>query len=156
MVDYEYYMALYGREAVKEAEFNRLLWDASRKVENYTTGADGVNKLKLFFPTDRDSAESVKRCICKLIDAMHRISIAEEAASGYISRADGTVQGKVVTSISAGNESISFSADKNNAIGRAVSDMQEREAIYRNIIQEYLSGVKDSNGINLLYMGRYR
>ena len=159
-VDYEFYKKLYGSDAVSESEFNRFSWDASKKIEHYTTGADGVKKLQVAFPTDDNGVESVKRCICALIDLMSNIKQAEHnlrSATGFIQKEDGTVQGKVVTSVSAGNESISYSAKTNNTspVDEAVSDRKVREQLFADTIREYLSGVTDSNGVNLLYMGTY-
>lgn len=159
-VDFEYYKTLYGDKAIPEADFNRLSWDASKKIEHYTTGVDGVKKLQVAFPTDDDGAESVKRCVCALIDLMSNIKQAEQNirnASGFIQKDDGTVQGKVVSSVSAGNESISYSAKTSNTtlIDQAVSDRKAREQLFADTIREYLSGVTDSNGVNLLYMGVY-
>ena len=159
-VDYEFYKKLYGSDAVSESEFNRFSWDASKKIEHYTTGADGVKKLQVAFPTDEDASESVKRCVCALIDLMSNIKQAEHnlrSATGFIQKEDGTVQGKVITSVSAGNESISYSAKTNNTspVDEAVSDRTKREQLFADTIREYLSGVTDSNGVNLLYMGTY-
>lgn len=153
-VEYEYYTNLYGTDAIKEAEFNRISWEACKKLDYHTTGVDGVKKLKHFFPIDEGDAESVKRCICKLIDLMYKINIAVDAQSGYMVREDGTVQGKVVSSVSSGSESITYAAGK-SALTSAVADSTVREKLYMDTITEYLSGVKDSNGVNLLYMGRY-
>ena len=152
-VEYEFYTSLYGADAIKEAEFNRLLWEACKKVDYHTTGVDGLKKLKHFFPSDEEDAEAVKRCVCKLIDAMHKVNLAEDA-SGYVVKEDGTLQGKLVASVSAGNESISYSAGK-NAINTAANDSAAREKLYMDIITEYLSGVTDANGVSLLYMGVY-
>lgn len=158
-VDYEYYTRLYGADAIKEAEFNRLSWDACKKVDYHTTGIDGVKKLKHFFPVDEDDAEAVKRCVCRLIDVMNQISLEEKTemdALGYVKKEDGTFQGKVISSVSSGSESIHYSVGKaSTQVGKAVSDRNEREKLYMDIIKEYLSGVSDSNGVNLLYMGTY-
>lgn len=159
-VDYEFYTSLYGDGDISETDFNRLFWDACQKVDYHTTGVDGVKKLRNFYPTDEYASQAVKRCVCKLINTMNQINLAEETernAWGYVTREDGMLQGKVVSSVSAGNESISYSVGKSAAtqIGKAVSDYSERERLYRNIITEYLSGISDSNGVNLLYMGRY-
>lgn len=153
-VEYEFYTKLYGEDAVKEAEFNRFSWDACKMVDYHTTGVDGLKKLKHFFPVDEDDSESVKRCICELINTMHKIKQEEENMSGYVSREDGSLQGKIITSVSAGNESISYSAGK-TAMSEAVNSSAAREKLYMNIIKRYLSGVTDSNGVNLLYMGEY-
>jgi hypothetical protein len=152
-VEYEFYTSLYGTDAIKETEFNRLSWEACKKIDYHTTGVDGLKKLKHFFPIDAEDAEAVKRCVCKLIDAMQKVNLAEDA-SGYVVREDGALQGKLVASVSAGNESISYSAGK-NAINTAANDSAAREKLYMDIITEYLSGVTDSNGVNLLYMGVY-
>ena len=159
-VDYEFYKKLYGSDAVSESEFNRFSWDASKKIEHYTTGADGVKKLQVAFPTDDNGTESVKRCVCALIGLMSNIKQAEQnlrSATGFIQKEDGTVQGKVVSSVSAGNESISYSSKTNNTspVDEAVSDRTKREQLFADTIREYLSGVTDSNGVNLLYMGTY-
>lgn len=159
-VDYEFYKKLYGSDAVLETEFNRFSWDASKKIEHYTTGADGINKLKVAFPTNEESQEAVKRCICALIDLMCNIKQAEQSlrnAAGYIQKEDGTVQGKVISSVSAGNESISYSAKTGSTtlIDQAVSDRKMREQLIADTIRECLSGVADANGVNLLYMGTY-
>ena len=159
-VDYEYYKSLYGFVAVSESEFNRFSWGASKKIEHYTTGADGVKKLQVAFPTDEESQEAVKRCLCALIELTSNIVKAEnnaKANTGYFEREDGTLLGKVITSISAGNEKISYSAGEASAtlISRAVADKTMREQLFRDTIKEYLSGVTDANGVNLLYMGTY-
>lgn len=161
-VDYAYYSVLYGENALSEADFNRLSWEAERKLDLNTTGIDGVKKLKVAFPTDEDDAEAVKRCICKLIEIEGNIEAATKRvtdAQGYILRDDGNLQGKVVTSVSAGNESVSFSAKDGSAnatlIDKAMSDKTMQEQLYRDTITEYLSGITDANGISLLYMGAY-
>lgn len=159
-VDYEYYKSLYGSDAVSESEFNRFSWGASKKIEYYTTGADGVKKLQVAFPTDEESQEAVKRCLCALIELTSNIAKAEnnaKANTGYIEREDGTLLGKVITSISAGNEKISYSAGEASAtlISRAAVDSIIKEQLFRDTIKEYLSCVTDANGVNLLYMGVY-
>ncbi len=160
-VDYEFYKSIYGKKAIPEADFNRLSWDACRKLDIATTGIDNAKKLKVAFPVDEDDAETVRRCVCKLIEIATAIEHAEEtarSAQGYITREDGSLQGKVVSSVSAGNEAISYSVSgSSNAtlFDKALSDKAVREQLYRNTITEYLSGIADANGVNLLFMGRY-
>lgn len=160
-VDYAYYQSLYGDSAIPEADFNRLSWDACREIDRYTTGIDGYIKLRNAFPKDEYAAESVRRCVCKLVSVISQIEQAEKSAQssqGYIQREDGTVQGKIVTSVSAGNESISYSAGGSGdatAMGEAVKSADAREKMYYSIIHEYLSGIKDANGVNLLGRGTY-
>ena len=158
-VEYEYFKKLYGSE-ISESDFNVLSFSACRKIDYYTTGVDGIKKLRIAFPIEEEASESVKRCVCSLINLLNDIKKAERSANdaiGYVQKEDGMLQGKVVTSISAGNEKTSYSVGSANAtlIGQAVSDMVVREKLLRDIIKEYLSGVTDSNGVNLMYMGTY-
>lgn len=142
--------------------FDRLYWEASRKLDNATTGIDGYKKLKYAFPTSENDAEAVKRCLCKLIITMKQIEDAESgalAAIGVTEREDGTVTSKRIASMSSGSESISFdistATSRTSATGAAVSDLTVRSTLYRSIIADYLSGIADANGVNLLYLGRY-
>lgn len=155
------YSEIYN-DGAQEAEFNRLLWEAARIMDNATTGVDNYRKLRNAFPTDEYDAETVRRCACNLINTMKQIEQAEksaQSAQGFVEREDGTVVNKVISSVSSGSESISYatgsSAGGSTTINKAVSDRAERDAMYMGIIQEYLSGVSDANGVNLLYMGRY-
>lgn len=159
-VDYAYYSSIYGDTAIPEADFNRLSWDACREVDMATTGIDHVMKLKTAFPTDEYSAEAVKRCVCEIINTLYQINRALQAeidASGYVQREDGTYQGRTVSSVSAGNESISYASGSSASTlySRAASDEQAKRQIIRDTICRYLSGITDANGVNLLYMGRY-
>uniref|UniRef100_A0AAU8B1B2 Head tail connector protein n=1 Tax=Dulem virus 35 TaxID=3145753 RepID=A0AAU8B1B2_9CAUD len=162
-VDYEYYNSLYGDKAIPEADFNRLSWEACRMLDKATTGIDNVRKLKVAFPTDEDDAETVRRCACKLIDIANEIAAAEErirSSQGLIQREDGTVINKLVASVSAGTESVSYATGSGNSSGSTLidsvlADKGAQEQLYRDTIREYLSGVTDANGVNLMYMGRY-
>lgn len=158
-VDYGYYQALYGNKAIPDADFNRLSWEACRKLDVMTSGVDNVKKLKAAFPVNEDDAEAVRRCICKLIDAMSQIEKTADAINqgrGYVETVNG-LQGKIVSSVSAGNESVSYSAGGRNetVIDKAIADKAAQDKLYADIITECLSGATDANGVNLLYMGRY-
>lgn len=152
------YSAIY--DAMDGKVFDRLAFDACRMVDIHTTGIDNVKKLKIAFPTDEDDAQSVKRCICKLVYTMSQIEDTEKAANqgkGYTETENG-IRGKVITSVSAGNESISYSAGGGSSvtlIDKALADKSVQDKLFSDTIREYLSGVTDANGVNLLYMGRY-
>lgn len=161
-IDYTYYKSLYGEQALEEADFNRFVWEVCKKLDNETSGVDGVKKLKIAFPEDEEDLEAVKRCICKMIEIANNIETARnrvKEAQGYVLRDDGSLQGKVVTSVSAGNESINFSSNGSSAnvtlIDKALADSTVEKKLYTDTISEYLSGVTDANGVNLLYMGAY-
>ena len=156
-ITFDEYTALYPQ--IEETVFNRLSYDAGRHIDRLTTGIDGVKKLKTAFPTDEDSVQSVKYCAAKIVNMLLQIQEAEESAylgRGYIQTENG-LQGKVISSVSAGNESISFSTGSSqaSAIDAAVSDLSVRDQLICRTVREYLSGSQDANGVNLLYMGVY-
>lgn len=159
-VDYEYYKSLYGEESISEIDFNRILWSAEREVDKATTGIDGVKKLQAAFPVADYDMEAVKRCVCALVDFLRQLEEAEHninSVSQFTERADGSLQGKVIQSVSAGNESISFAVGKSSdtALGNAIKGFQNREETIYQLIKSCLSGVSDANGVNILFAGKY-
>lgn len=159
-VDYEYYESLYREKAIPESDFNRLSWDAEREIDKATSGVDNVRKLEIAFPTNERDAEAVKRCVCALVEFLNNIETAERNANSlgqYVERADGSLQGKVVSSVSAGNESISYAVGKSaeTAISNATKSLQDRDMTVYAFIASRLYGVSDANGVNLLFGGRY-
>ena len=159
-VDYEYYKSLYGEKAIPETDFNRLLWDAEREIDKATSGIDNVRKLQVAFPTSDYEVESVKRCVCALVDFLNQLKSAEKEAnsiSGLTERADGSMQGKVVASVSAGNESITYAVGKSSdtAISNAIKDLHSKDMTIYQFVSSRLVGIADANGVNLLYNGPY-
>lgn len=158
-VDYEYYKSLYGEKAMPEADFNRLSWDAEREINKATSGVDGVKKLKVAFPVDEDDAEVVKRCVCALVEFLNQIESAERNAN-MLSQYEETevgLKGKVISSHTAGNESISYAVGKTSdtAISTAIKSVKDRDLMIYQHIASRLSGVSDANGVSLLFGGRY-
>ena len=158
-VSYEYYIFLYGSDSIPESDFNRISWEAEREIDKSTTGIDNIRKLRSAFPVDEYDAETVKRCVCNLIRTMYQIDVMSksmEAGIGY-EKTEGGMRGKVISSVSAGNESVTYGngLSMQSTIGKAVFDARERGRIYREIVSDALSGNKDANGVNLLYMGKY-
>lgn len=155
-VDYEYYKSIYGEDSMLETDFNRFSWEACRRVDALT-----LNKLKFAFPNNEDDAEAVKRCVCKLIEIAGQIEAANKRVSegqGYITDETGALRGKVVSSVSSGSESISYTAKAESGstlIDAVLSDKAAQDKLYRDTILEYLSFVGDANGVNLLYAGPY-
>lgn len=156
-ITFEEYSKLYP--PVDATLFNRLAFEASRVMDNYTTGIDNVKKLKSFFPTDEYDAMAVKHCAAKIVNLLFQIQEAESAAAmgrGYTETEQG-LQRRIISRVEAGNEAISYSETKlsNTSIDAAVSDKAVRDNLLADTVREFLSGVNDANGVNLLYMGRY-
>ena len=159
-VDYKYYKSLCGEKAIPETDFNRLLWDAEREIDKATSGIDNVRKLQVAFPTSDYEVESVKRCVCALVDFLNQLKSAEKEAnsiSGLTERADGSMQGKVVASVSAGNESITYAVGKSSdtAISNAIKDLHSKDMAIYQFVSSRLVGIADANGVNLLNNGPY-
>lgn len=157
-ITFDDYKQLY--DPMEERVFNLLVYDACRMMDIHTTGIDNVKKLQVYFPADEYAVQAVRRCAAKLVNFLYQVREAELAAvsgRGYETTAQG-IRGKVITSITAGNESISYSAGGSTASTAAESaarDKTVRDKLVADIIWESLSGVEDANGINLLFMGRY-
>lgn len=153
----DYYAARFGEIDAKA--FERLSWEACRKLDAYTTGIDGVKKLKIAFPTDEEDAETVKMCVCQLISTMALIEAAEKSAASFreLKETENGLRGRVIASVSSGNESVSYFAkgSAETQIDKAVADKVYRGRLFKEIIWEYLTGIADANGVNLLYMGAY-
>ena len=151
------YAGLYGN--IDEDIFNRLCREACRAMDIHTTGIDNVKKLKVAFPADEDSSETVKYCAAKIINLLYQIHEAETAAAlvrGYTETEQG-LQRRIISRIESGNEAISYSETKinNTVIDVAVSDRSVRDKLVADVVRECLSGIEDANGVNLLFMGRY-
>lgn len=155
-ISYEEYTALY--DTIEAKLFNRLSYDACHYIDRLTTGADGVKKLKVAFPTDEDDAVAVKRCAARVVYILAQINEAEQSASlgrTFVHTENG-MRGSVISSVSSGSESVSYSNGwTKSAVDAAILDPAAKTSMLCAEILEYLSGVSDANGVNLLYAGPY-
>ena len=138
-----------------ETDFNRLSWEACRRIDILT-----LNKLKFAFPINEKDVETVRRCVCKLIEIAGQIEAANKRVSegqGDVVDESGALRGKTVSSVSSGSESVSYSAkaEQSTLIDAVLSDKVAQERLYQDTAKEYLSFVPDANGVNLLYAGAY-
>lgn len=156
-IEYSEYAALYDPPDL--SSFSRLAFQACSILDRHTTGVDGVKKLRVAFPTDDADAAAVRHCAAHIVNFLHQISEAEKSASlarSYTETESG-LRGGVISAVTAGNESISYATGltQKTAADVALTDLNYRNGQIRAIIREYLSGVSDANGVNLLYMGVY-
>lgn len=139
--------------------YDRFVWDAQKYVDNATMTVDGTKKLQIAFPTDEDDAEAVQRCVSAVINALSEVDAARQAAnaaSGYVSTENG-YRSANIRSVSAGGESITYAADDaiETDVAKAAKSNGELKAYVMTIVESYLRGVQDDNGVNLLFGGCY-
>lgn len=152
-IEYSDYTSFYGTSHVSSEDFPRYELEASRVVDLYTTGVDGYRKLKEAFPEDEGDARIVKFCCASLVDALWQIAQANEAARP-VTTANGTHSG-VISSVSAGNESISYGGADASTLSKAASDISAKAKLMDEMVIGTLRGITDANGVNLLFGGRY-
>lgn len=127
-----------------ESAFSLLEMDAERALDRLTMTVDGIRKLEVAFPDGKDGA-MVKRCMVAVVD---RLAVLDDISSG----GDGDLYTRPVASMSSGSESMSFMA---SALDKARSSVEDRDALIYSTVRRYLDGLKDANGVNLLYGGPY-
>lgn len=153
-VTYEYYKSIYGEDSMPETDFNRLSWEACDWIDNLT-----LNKLEFAFPTKERDIEKVRRCVCIVITELYQVEQIKKSAMdaiGYTQQEDGSVRGKVVTSISSGSESIGFSAggtSSNTAETKAAQSEKDLSEEVVGKVKRILYNAFDSNGVRLTYAG---
>lgn len=137
-------------------EFERYRIKAEKMMCDETITVDGICKLKQFPPTAIDDLLLIKFGIANIILMLKSyadIDANMSNAVGYTVDENGTLQGKVVRSKSSGSESISY--DSGASMDKSIGDLTERNRRYKEMVFETLRGIKDSNGVNLLYAGVY-
>ena len=132
--------------------YDRHGWNAQKYMDNATNTVDGVKKLQIAFPTDEDDAEAVARCFCAIVNALAEVEQAK-AAVGFTETENG-IRPNAIRSVSAGSESISYDAGASDLM-KAAGSTSALKAYIGEIVEEYLRGIADDNGVNLLYGGRY-
>lgn len=152
--DYDYYTTEYGGKMSAD-DYKRFGRKAERRIDTITGG-----KLQFAFPTNERDAQAVKDAVCELADFLYQIDQYNSAAMesmGTVAQADGTVKGKVITSISSGSESIGYSASgsASTATMEAAKDKKVADTMIYGMARDSLSGVPDANGVNLLFAGAY-
>lgn len=132
-------------DAMTQTEFDRIEYDAETIVDNWVRTVDGVDKLRVAFPTKAEDVEAVKRCVmalalaCKEMEDYERKSVSDTG---------------IVASVSSGTESMSFQRG-GSALARATADDEAKAKYFSSIVRRYLAGHADKNGVNLLFGGFY-
>lgn len=153
--DYQFYTEKYYGDTVPESDFPKYAERASDRIDAIT-----FDRLVNGFPDEERAVTKVKKAVCAVSDVLYQIDQIKKASiesAGTVTREDGTVVSKAVSSISSGSESISFatgsSGGTESIYGQAAVDKKVESVLLYQVAMEYLSGVTDSKGIFLLYAG---
>ena len=160
--DYEFYTTSYFGSVVPEADFPRLAERASDFVDAMT-----FDRLMDGLPTNERSQKRIKKAVCSLTELMYQIELAEKNATNAAASGISTTIGSggsttcIVTSVSSGNESISYatpqqigaSAKEWSAVYSVVGDTQKTNDLLLKTALPLLMGVRTDDGIPILYAG---
>lgn len=145
--DYEFYKESYFGNIISEDDFPRLEDRASDKLYSITMGkidrflVENENgKLVL---DDSKISSNIKKAICKLAEIMYDMEQSEKAYRDSIGfdTENGMIKGKVISSVSAGAERITYetSSKEESAISSIVkADIHTQEKYYFESIRMYL------------------
>lgn len=152
--DYEFYKNKFYGDTVPESDFLKYAERASDRIDQYT-----FDRLVDGLPDDERVKTKVQKAVCAVADTMYQIDQIKKASMdtvGTIQKEDGTVVNKAVSSVSSGNESISYATGSNisgNVYAQASMDKKVENALLLNVATEYLAGATNDKGICLLYAG---
>lgn len=159
--DFEFYATTYHGNVVPEADFPRIADRASDFLDVIT-----FDRLVDGLPDDERAKTKVQKAVCAVSDKLYELELAEKQANaaaqaGGSSGASGGATSGIISSRSAGSESISYASLSDTASGAknwsAVYQTAGDETLTNNLLYSaarlYLMGVKDDEGELLLYAG---
>ena len=157
---FTFYEQTYHGNVVPAEDFDRIADRASDFLDVITFDrlADGL-------PSDERAATKVQKAVCAVCDKLYQLELSEKqalsAAGGASSGGTGGVASGVITSRSSGLESISYASPSEIANGakawsalyQASGDAQETNKLLTDAAMPYLTGVRNDDGVPLLYAG---
>ena len=159
--DFEFYATTYHGNVVPEADFPRIADRASDFLDVIT-----FDRLIDGLPDDERAKTKVQKAVCAVAEKLYELELADKqalsaAAGGTSSSGSGGATSGVITSRSAGSESISYASPSEMANGaktwsavyQAAGKPQETNKILESAARLYLTGVRDDKGVLLLYAG---
>lgn len=159
--DFEFYATTYHGNVVPEADFPRIADRASDFLDVIT-----FDRLIDGLPDNDRAKTKVQKAVCAVAEKLYELELADKqalsaAAGGTSSSGPGGATSGVITSRSAGSESISYASPSEMANGAktwsAVYQAAGDETLTNNLLYSaarlYLTGVKNDEGGLLLYAG---
>lgn len=159
--DFEFYATTYHGNVVPESDFPRIADRASDFLDVIT-----FDRLVDGLPSDDRAATKMQKAVCAVSDKLYELELADKqalsaAAGGTSSSGSGGATSGVITSRSAGSESISYASPSEMANGaktwsavyQAAGNEEATNNLLYNAARLYLTGVRDDKGVLLLYAG---
>ena len=159
--DFEFYATIYHGNVVPEADFPRIADRASDFLDVIT-----FDRLVDGLPDDERAKTKVQKAVCAVAEELYKLELADKqalsaAAGGTSSSGSGGATSGIISSRSAGSESISYASLSDTASGaknwsavyQAAGNPKETNKILEGVARLYLAGVKDDKGVLLLYAG---
>lgn len=157
----EFYTSVYMGSAIPENNFPKYAEQASDFIDIMT-----FDRLEDDFPENEKHANRIRKAVCAMAEKLYQIDLAQQQAiagasgSSTTTTESGTTTG-IITSKSAGNESISYatpqqmgaSAKEWSAVFSAAGDSSKTNDILLKTALPYLMGIRTSDGIPILYAG---
>ena len=151
--DTEFYKTKYYGDTVSDESLEKYLEKASDRIDTFDRLVDGL-------PDNERAQTKVKKAVCAVADCLYQIDEVKKASMatvGTVTREDGTMTGKMVSSVSSGAESISYvtgtSGNNSDIYSQAAMDKKVENVLLRQVATDYLAGVVDNKGVCLLYAG---
>ena len=159
--DYEFYTTKYYGSAMPDSQ------SFGKEAERASDFLDIVTRDRLVdgLPDNEREQTKIKKAVCAVADKLYGLELAEKqalsAAAGIITSGSGGATTGVITSKSSGSESISYASPSEIANGAkawstvysAAGDEQATNKLLYDTAKVYLMGVRDNNGVPLLYAG---
>lgn len=159
--DFEFYATTYHGNVVPEADFPRIADRASDFLDVIT-----FDRLIDGLPDDERAKTKVQKAVCAVAEELYKLELAEKqalsaAAGGTSSNGSGGATSGVITSRSAGSESISYASPSEMANGaktwsavyQAAGDEEATNKLLYGAAKLYLTGVRDDRGELLMFAG---
>ena len=159
--DFTFYENTYHGNVIPADDFERIADRASDFLDVIT-----FDRLIDGLPDNDRAKTKVQKAVCAVAEKLYELELADKqalsaAAGGTSSSGSGGATSGVITSRSAGSESISYASPSEMANGaktwsavyQAAGDPQETNKILESAARLYLTGVRDDKGVLLLYAG---
>lgn len=159
--DFTFYENTYHGNVIPADDFERIADRASDFLDVIT-----FDRLVDGLPSDERAATKVQKAVCAVAEELYKLELADKqalsaAAGGTSSSGSGGATSGVITSRSAGSESISYASPSEMANGaktwsavyQAAGDEEATNNLLYGAAKLYLTGVKDDKGVLLLYAG---